>query len=117
MITGQKSNYSKPRLTKTTKAFSVFCAEDMCFGPSLVSLLPKFPTGDWNDGLVAKDTKDGRPHFAYERVFMRPNVHCSTILSSPNSLVSPGRSDTLRMKPQHINGYQAIISGPNSLAT
>lgn len=54
---------------------------------------------------------------SYERVFMRPNVHCSTILSSQNSLVSPGRSDTLRMKPQHINGYQAIISGPNSLAT
>ncbi|KAJ5155708.1 alpha-galactosidase A precursor [Penicillium capsulatum] len=52
----------------------IYSAEDMCFGPSLVSLLPKFPTGDWNDGLVAKDTKDGRPHFAYANLTQFPGV-------------------------------------------
>jgi predicted Ser/Thr protein kinase len=39
--------------------------DDMCFGPSLVEhLLPIFPGGDWNDGLVAKDEQTGQPHFA-----------------------------------------------------
>ncbi|KAJ5718498.1 alpha-galactosidase A precursor [Penicillium malachiteum] len=51
----------------------IYNAEDMCFGPSLVSLLPKFPTGDWNDGLVAKDT-DGRPHFACFNLTKFPGV-------------------------------------------
>lgn len=35
----------------------------MCFGPSLASLLPRLPTGDWNDGLVARDEKDSQPCF------------------------------------------------------
>ncbi|KAJ5684535.1 alpha-galactosidase A precursor [Penicillium maclennaniae] len=42
----------------------------MCFGPFLVSVLPTFPTGDWNDGLVAKDANDGKPFFA--RVCLAP---------------------------------------------
>lgn len=41
----------------------MYNADDMCFGPSLLSLLPHIPTGDWNDGLVARDGKDGQPHF------------------------------------------------------
>lgn len=48
----------------------------MCFGPSrsLVSLLPQFSTGDWNDGLVAKDAKDGLPHFAHVNLIQFPGV-------------------------------------------
>lgn len=42
----------------------IYSAEEMCFGPSLVSLLPTFPTGDWNDGLVAQDAKDSQSHLA-----------------------------------------------------
>jgi hypothetical protein len=42
----------------------IYSTEDMCFGSFLVSVLPTFPTGDWNDGLVAEDAKDGRPFFA-----------------------------------------------------
>ncbi|PCG94793.1 Hypothetical protein PENO1_076600 [Penicillium occitanis (nom. inval.)] len=43
------------------------CAtEDMYFGPSLVSLLPELPSGDWNDGVVARNAINGQPHF--ERV-------------------------------------------------
>ncbi|PWY68647.1 alpha-galactosidase A precursor [Aspergillus heteromorphus CBS 117.55] len=33
----------------------------MCFGPSLVSLLPELPPGDWNDALITKGA-DHRPH-------------------------------------------------------
>lgn len=39
-----------------------YSTEDMCFGPSLISLLPHFPSGDWNDALVARDVSD-QPHF------------------------------------------------------
>lgn len=52
----------------------IYSSEDMCFGPSLVSILPKLPTGDWNDGLVAKDAKDGQPHFAYCNLIQFPGV-------------------------------------------
>ena len=41
----------------------IYSVEDMCFGPSLVSVLPTFPTGDWNDGRVTKDA-NGRSYFA-----------------------------------------------------
>lgn len=35
----------------------------MCFGPSLISLLPPLPPGDWNTGHISKDTATERPHF------------------------------------------------------
>jgi predicted Ser/Thr protein kinase len=38
--------------------------DDMCFGPSLVALLPELPPGDWNDGLIAKHPQTGDPYFA-----------------------------------------------------
>ena len=41
----------------------IYSIEDMCFGPSLVSILPNLPPGDWNDGLIARNV-DHRPHFA-----------------------------------------------------
>ncbi|KAL3480767.1 alpha-galactosidase A precursor [Aspergillus californicus] len=52
----------------------VYSTDDMCFGPSLVSLLPKFPPGDWNDGLVAIDATDGQPRFARVNVAEFPGV-------------------------------------------
>lgn len=51
----------------------LYSTEDMCFGPSLVSILPKFPPGDWNDGLVAKDAND-QPHFARVGLTSFPGV-------------------------------------------
>ncbi|KAL5365164.1 glycoside hydrolase superfamily [Aspergillus floccosus] len=33
----------------------IYSTQDMCFSPSLVSMLPGFPPGDWNDGLLARD--------------------------------------------------------------
>lgn len=44
----------------------LYTTEDMCFGPSLVSLLPDLPSGDWNDGVVARNAINGQPNF--ERV-------------------------------------------------
>ncbi|CAI7623183.1 unnamed protein product [Penicillium glandicola] len=43
----------------------LYSVDDMCFGPSLVSLLPTLPAGDWNDGLVTKNGANGQPHFAH----------------------------------------------------
>jgi predicted Ser/Thr protein kinase len=52
----------------------LYTVEDMCFGPSLVSLLPEFPPGDWNDGLVARDTNNGRPHFKHVARIQFPGI-------------------------------------------
>jgi predicted Ser/Thr protein kinase len=42
----------------------LYSVDDMCFGPSLVPLLPNLPAGDWNDGLVTKNEATGQPYFA-----------------------------------------------------
>ncbi|KAL2867532.1 alpha-galactosidase A precursor [Aspergillus lucknowensis] len=52
----------------------IYSVEDMCFGPSLVSILPELPPGDWNDGLVTKDSKDGRAYFASVKLTQFPGV-------------------------------------------
>lgn len=52
----------------------LYSSEDMCFGPSLVSILPEFPPGDWNDGRVAKDPTSSRPHFASVNMTEFPGV-------------------------------------------
>ncbi|KAH8425895.1 uncharacterized protein LDX57_003636 [Aspergillus melleus] len=52
----------------------IYSTEDMCFGPSLVSILPELPPGNWNDGLVAQDANDARPRFAYVRLTRYPGV-------------------------------------------
>jgi predicted Ser/Thr protein kinase len=52
----------------------LYTEEDMCFGLSLISLLPEFPPGDWNDGLVARDTDTGRPHFKHVAQTQFPGV-------------------------------------------
>lgn len=46
---------------------NLWSSEDLCFSPSLLSLLPSFPPGDWNDGLVTKDPETGQAHFVYTR--------------------------------------------------
>ncbi|OKL61932.1 hypothetical protein UA08_03018 [Talaromyces atroroseus] len=52
----------------------LYPVEDMCFGPSLVSLMPALPPGDWNDGLIAKDPKTGEPYFARATETQYPGV-------------------------------------------
>jgi predicted Ser/Thr protein kinase len=48
-------------LTIDAKLYSV---DDMCFEPSLISILPPLPPGDWNTGRISRNGADGRPHFS-----------------------------------------------------
>ncbi|OQE39952.1 hypothetical protein PENCOP_c006G05214 [Penicillium coprophilum] len=47
-----------------TVAQGIWSTDDMCFGPSLASILPDIPPGNWNDGVVTKHPKSGEPYFA-----------------------------------------------------
>lgn len=47
-----------------TIAPGVFAPEDICFGPSITSLLPVMPTGDWNYGHILQDRQKNQPYFA-----------------------------------------------------
>ncbi|KAL9625317.1 MAG: hypothetical protein Q9160_000380 [Pyrenula sp. 1 TL-2023] len=38
--------------------------DDMCFGPSLISLLPPLPSRDWKQGCISRDLKTGEAHFS-----------------------------------------------------
>ncbi|KAJ5451298.1 hypothetical protein N7491_000480 [Penicillium cf. griseofulvum] len=42
----------------------IWSTKDMCFGPSLASILPDLPICDWKDGLVTKHPETGEPYFA-----------------------------------------------------
>ena len=46
-------------------AAGVYSADDMCFGPTITSLLePLLPPGTWNYGYMTKHPETGLPHFA-----------------------------------------------------
>ncbi|KAJ5958441.1 uncharacterized protein N7479_005591 [Penicillium vulpinum] len=47
-----------------TIAHGIWSTDDMCFGPSLASILPDLPTGNWNDGLVTKHPETAKPYFS-----------------------------------------------------
>ncbi|KAI1770009.1 hypothetical protein F4818DRAFT_450600 [Hypoxylon cercidicola] len=42
----------------------VYGIDDMCFGPSLISLLPPLPPGDWNKGRISRELKTGDIYFS-----------------------------------------------------
>lgn len=42
----------------------LYGCEDMCFAPSLISLLPLLPPGDWNQGHISRDPQTGDAHFS-----------------------------------------------------
>ena len=42
----------------------IYTADNLCLGPTLASVLPRFFNGDLDDGLVAKHATDSRPYFA-----------------------------------------------------
>ena len=46
-----------------TIAAGVYEDDDMCFGPSLVAMLPPLPKGDWNDGYITRHPESGEPYF------------------------------------------------------
>ncbi|KAL4956522.1 hypothetical protein BDW69DRAFT_192374 [Aspergillus filifer] len=54
-----------PRHQILTIEPNLYSVEDMCFGPSLVFLLPDFPPRDLDDGLIASDPNNNdRPYFS-----------------------------------------------------
>lgn len=50
-------------------------ARTMCFGPTLFSALPPLPPGDWNQGHISINPRDGRPHFMGEKVQLPQIMH------------------------------------------
>lgn len=42
----------------------LFGRDEMCFGPSLISLLPPLPPGDWTTGRISRNLKTGEAHFS-----------------------------------------------------
>ncbi|KAH7309028.1 alpha-galactosidase A precursor [Stachybotrys elegans] len=42
----------------------VYALDDMCFGPSLISLLPPLPSGVWNKARVSQHLDTGEPYFS-----------------------------------------------------
>lgn len=61
-------------VTYVTIATGIYTADDMCFAPVLIPLLPPFPPGDWNDGYIARDPKDGTPCFVRAAKLQLPGV-------------------------------------------
>jgi serine/threonine protein kinase len=45
-------------------AAGLYSTEDLCFGPTITSLLPTFPPGDWNHGHITRNPQTGQPHFS-----------------------------------------------------
>ncbi|TKX21169.1 hypothetical protein C1H76_6710 [Elsinoe australis] len=46
-----------------TIAGGLFACEDLCFPPTLLSLLPEFPDGNWNEGYIDQPENAGAPRF------------------------------------------------------
>lgn len=52
----------------------VYDTEDLCFGPSFVSLLPPLPSGDWNVGFIYQDWATGAGHFGSVSRALLPEI-------------------------------------------
>ncbi|KZF24244.1 hypothetical protein L228DRAFT_237191 [Xylona heveae TC161] len=75
LLVESESESKVSKTTESTKCIKyltidpgLFSIEDMCFGPSLVSLLPPFPPGNWNDGTISRDATTGLPQIHTQEV-------------------------------------------------
>ncbi|PPJ56987.1 hypothetical protein CBER1_00528 [Cercospora berteroae] len=59
-----------------TVAAGLYTAEEMCFGPVFVSLLPHLPPGDWNCGHVSQCPANHKPYFAQVTNTKLPGIQC-----------------------------------------
>ncbi|OAQ73805.1 alpha-galactosidase A precursor [Pochonia chlamydosporia 170] len=57
-----------------TIAPGLFSNDDMCFAPSLISHLPPFPPGGWNEVFIARDPKSGHAYFESVRTSHLPGI-------------------------------------------
>ncbi|KAJ6788960.1 hypothetical protein PWT90_04197 [Aphanocladium album] len=86
----------------------LYSPEDMCFEPTLVSIIPPLPTGNWNTGRISLNTETGQPHFS----------SCSTeILSEIKTDWHPRRVDYLALddaRKLRSNVYEVSCPGFDS---
>jgi predicted Ser/Thr protein kinase len=52
----------------------LYNVDDMCFAPSLISIIPPLPPGDWNTGRISRNGADGQPHFAEVTKVQLPGI-------------------------------------------
>ena len=52
----------------------LYDADDMCFEPSFISIIPPLPPGDWNTGRISRNVADGQPHFSEVTKVQLPGV-------------------------------------------
>ena len=52
----------------------LYNANDMCFTPSLISIIPPLPPGDWNTGRISRNGTDGQPHFSKVTKVQLPSI-------------------------------------------
>ena len=52
----------------------VYDVNDMCFAPSLISMLPPLPPGDWNEGHISQSVTKRQPYFASSTKVELPSV-------------------------------------------
>jgi len=82
----------------------LYDVDDLCFGPSLISMLPPLPPGDWNQGHISRHLATGRPHFASVTKAQLPGI---------TSLWHPLQIDHLELRmgqKLRSNVYEATCS-------
>jgi hypothetical protein len=52
----------------------LYSDDDMYFGPTLNSIIPLLPPGDWNTGRISRNCADGHPHFSEVKKVELPRV-------------------------------------------
>lgn len=93
-----------------TIAAGIYEDDDMCFAPSLLSILPPFPEGHWNDGYIIKHPESGEPYFQRAVWTSFPGVQ-STWHDKSFEYLHLKLGTKLR-----TNVYEATIPGASTLA-
>lgn len=86
----------------------LYDSTDMCFGPSLVSLLPPLPCGDWNKAHISRDPETD--HIRFSAV---SKAHLAGITNTWH----PTQVDHLQLRDLHklrTNVYEATCPGFSS---
>jgi hypothetical protein len=84
----------------------LFDIEDMCFGPTLISLLPFMPKGDWKIARIYRDTESGVVGFS------ELSKRCSATLDDlPLCQQKLRRLRNLGIKHGDINRHNILVYG------
>ena len=64
----------KHRIVYISIDAGVFDGDDYCFPPALISHLPPFPPGKWNNGHITITEENPEPHFTWTRYVNLPTI-------------------------------------------